>query len=542
MKRDLSRRHFLSIFGKAAVFAPMGSLMYDTLLGQVLNRAAATTGNPALNPNLYLHMSFASAPPRWYFDLPLAPMGLHADTFAAGGFGTLYTGTGADPSVGYVTAPQKLGGETVQLPPLWNMAPAGQDFRKLLDHTLFIRGMDMEINSHPLSNARQVAPIVNGMSVSGMLADVSNLPIPSISGPEVESVRAFRTKKGLSYSRIDYTSNANVNPIITLLKSFRGEHLGRATHNARNIALQHQALKEFDKYAEAHGITESALSNMYEAANTLVEGGIFNEANRWAAIQKKYADLCTAALNPALGSIAGLNDRAIPTISGDARFRFAQTNQINTSDLRRMIDPSTRIAQMAENFAIAEMLLGRVTSTMTLQFSNMSNLLHDGGRFALTHDQHFVGAPVSVIATTLFYRAFLSCMSELVAYLKEAKMFDRTVIHMGSEFNRSPRIDASGSDHGVSGSGCSIISGMLAEGGIVGNIAVNKSATSNYKGTWGVATDFDMEGMKRPIQVNDVALTLTSMLGVDNVVTNGRSVLQPKNGKWVLKKKEANNV
>lgn len=541
IKRDLSRRHFLSIFGKAAVFAPVGSIMYDSLLGQVLNRAAAATVIPK-NQNLYLHMSFAGGVPRWYFDLPLAPMGVSADTFKAGGFGTLFTGSGTDPRVEYITKMQKVGGQTVHLPPVWGMSPSGQDFRSLLDHTLFIRGMDMEINSHGLSNARQVSPIVNGMSVSGMLADASPLPIPSISGPEVESVRAFRSQKGLSYSRIDYTSNTTVNPISNLLKSFKGEHRMRPNHSARNVEMQNQALKEFDKYAEANGITDSALAQMYESANSLVEGGIFNESTKWAAVQKKYADLCTAAITPALGSIAGLNDRRIPSQAGNNVFRYAQMDQITSNDIRTLTDTQTRVAQMAENFAIAEMLLGKVTSTMTLQFSNMSNFIHDSGRFAVTHDQHFVGSAASVMTTTLFFRAYLSCMTEFVSHLKAAELFDRTVIHTGSEFNRSPRIDGSGSDHGVTGSGCSIISGMLAEGGVVGNLKINKAATSNYQGTWGLAADFEMEGMNRPLQVNDVALTLTSMLGVENVVTNGRSLLQPKNGKWVLKKKEAKNV
>lgn len=543
MKRDISRRHFLSIFGKAAVFAPAGSLMYDTLLGELLSRAAAAPADAATNPFLYLHMSFRNAPPRWYFDLPLAPMGVSKDTFAAGGFGTLFTGSGInDPRAEYVTKPQKINGETVHLPPLWSMSPSGQDFTQLLDNMLFIRGMDMEIDSHGLSNARQVAPIVNGMSVSGMLADVSPLPIPSISGPSVDSVQAFKSKRGLTYSLIDYTSNATVNPIVTLLKSFKGEHHVRATHSKRNLALQEQALREFDRYAEAHGVTESALSKMYDAANNLIEGKVFDESAKWNAVYTKYRNLVSAALLPAKGSIPGLNDRQIQTIAGDNRFQITQTAWLNTTDIRNIVDASTAVGRMAENFAVAEMLLGKVTSTMTLNFSDMTNLVHANGRFTLAHDQHRVGTPVSVVGTTLFYRAFLSCMTELVKQLKAAQMFDRTVIHMGSEFNRQPRFDNSGSDHGVRGSGCSIISGMLAEGGVVGNIRVNNVNTGNYRGTWGLAAGFDMEGAKRSLQVNDVALTLTSMLGVDNVVTNGRSLLQPKNGKWVLKKKEANNV
>jgi uncharacterized protein (DUF1501 family) len=139
------------------------------------------------------------------------------------------------------------------------------------------------------------------------------------------------------------------------------------------------------------------------------------------------------------------------------------------------------------------------------------------------------------------YRGVLGCLTEYVTQLKAKGIFDRTVIHISAEFNRTPKADGTGADHGFMASNTTLISGMVAAPGVVGNI--QKASLSNtYQGTFGVATPYVLDNFNRPIQVNDVARTLSAMLGVDDIVTNGRALLKPENGKWVLRKPEAKNV
>ena len=80
---------------------------------------------------------------------------------------------------------------------------------------------------------------------------------------------------------------------------------------------------------------------------------------------------------------------------------------------------------------------------------------------ALTHDHHYVGQLVSTFVTTFYYRGILSCLEGLITTLKSNHLYENTLIHYGTEFNRSPRVNGLGSDHGVGGSSALLISGMI---------------------------------------------------------------------------------
>jgi hypothetical protein len=138
----------------------------------------------------------------------------------------------------------------------------------------------------------------------------------------------------------------------------------------------------------------------------------------------------------------------------------------------------------------------------------------------------------------------LNCIQELVATLTAKSLFNKTVIHIGSEFNRSPRADGSGSDHGFYGASASIISGMISQYALIGNIYANgkDSANSPYAGTWGRAAPFAVStNESRPILVQDIALTIGSMLNTAAVSANGYILLNAGNG-WKPIRKEAKNV
>ena len=62
--------------------------------------------------------------------------------------------------------------------------------------------------------------------------------------------------------------------------------------------------------------------------------------------------------------------------------------------------------------------------------------------------------------------------------------FDDTLIHVASEFNRSPLYNARGSDHGFNGSGCSLYSGRIENPILIGNI--KNDEMEQYQGEWGV--------------------------------------------------------
>lgn len=192
-----------------------------------------------------------------------------------------------------------------------------------------------------------------------------------------------------------------------------------------------------------------------------------------------------------------------------------------------------------------------LTQVATVDIDNMEGLvLNDGTKtFELNNDQHFVGSLISTIGTTYYYRTILNCTETLVIALKNAGLFQKTLIHFGSEFNRNARVDGSGSDHGFKGSSTLLISGMIKETTVVGNIYKTDPARE-YAGTWGLAAPHPINAINgrstTPIRLNDVILTVCAMLGLPNVSANGKAVLRSPDGlTWSAhadSKKEAKNV
>lgn len=542
MKVAVARREFLKRAGRDLGFLGVGSVIFDSVIAKFFSTAVAQTLGQKINPSgYYVHFSMPGAPPRWYFDSLITPNGKTAANFIDGGFGTTIQKVGSEFKSIYEVQKHVLAGQTLWLPPVWNYNLAGQKFSDVLQHAVFIRGLDMEINSHQLSNARQVAPIIGGHSISGVVADDAQRPMPAIIDASSQAAIAFKSHKGFATNSISYTENATTNPISSLLLPFKDYTAGKVVHSANANQLTAQAFQEFEKLAEGRGLTSTALPEMYDAAMDLMEGKIFDMQAKWAPTVAKYRAIVKEAMQPAKGTLPGVYDKAIPTANLP---QFNADNNGNRtgimSDMRDMVTANTNAPLMAENFAVAELLLDTVTSNMVLSlrppvgFANPSNVT------SITHDQHTVGSVVSTMTTTLFYRAFLGCLTKFTGELKTKKIFDRTVIHIGSEFNRTPRQDHSGADHGFMAGNTTIISGMVKKPQVVGNIKVADLSTT-YKGTFGVVADYNLD-VNRPIQTNDVARTVTAMLGVSDIVTNGRALLAPVGTDWVLRKPEAKNV
>jgi len=157
---------------------------------------------------------------------------------------------------------------------------------------------------------------------------------------------------------------------------------------------------------------------------------------------------------------------------------------------------------------------------------------------ALAMDQHFMGAPISIYFSTLFYRALGACLNELISKLKQSGDFDRTLLHVAGDFNRVPGKYGAGTEHGFAGSGTSFYSGMIRGGPyVVGNIVARNENPYN-PGAWGLASGATIRpGLVRPIQPGDVANSVCSLLGIPRVSTNGHTIFERdlSTGKMVLK-------
>jgi hypothetical protein len=527
---------------QSLALAGFADQLFESLFANMAGSAFAQAVAP--NPSgYYFNLSLYGAPPRWLFDLPLTPMGTSASTFKQGGTNSF--GTALDVVSGQVkvvNAPVKMnlgGGKTAWLPPVWSYKTS-KDFSTILPHTLFIRGMDMEINSHPSSNQRQISPIIGGYSINGMVADRSDRPLSSIVDNFAGASQGFKSKKGLAPSPVNTASASNL--ISILLASFKAIPANRKHVSGQNIQLQDQVFSRLERELASLGYTENSIASSYENAAELISANIQALANNYPATKAKYDNLIKAAVSPSKGSLAGLTSSKItPTL--DPIFNLTTNtpaSNLKLSDLRDMANPAINLTKMSQNFAVMELLTDRLSTNFSLTFPGTTGVpISSSGTFSPPHDQHYTGSAVSVFVTTLFYRGFLSCLTEFVDFLKAKNIFDSSVIHISSEFNRIPRNDGSGADHGIDGSTATLISGKFSGGNVIGNIKVDGSG----RGTWGESAPFTLDGDTRPIHVNDVARTITGMLGVDDVATNGYSLLKPSGTKlWVPKRVEAKNV
>ena len=521
-----SRRNFLSSVAKVAGALGISTSGFDLIAGNVLKKTfgQAMAAGEVGSEYIYVHFSFSGGPPRWYMDLPLNPEN-KADQFIAGGFGnTLVWKSGKVDSVHTGIPYKNKAGKTTHIPPVWGMSLPSTNIQDLLPNTLFIRGMDMEIDNHPISNQRQVAPIIGGLSVTGLVADASKKPIPGLTGSSPSST-VFKSAKGLA----SVSNPGGATPLATLLKPFAPFAAGTAVQAKEWATLRNNALARFDQYAAKNGLPETTLRLAYDDATKMIENNVYELNTQYAATVAKYKDLMDRAL-----SLAEVKRLFPNPIVGEDTPHFSIDTDVRAkdADLRNAFEAGARISNGAEDFAMAEILLKNdLTSSLTLGIGNgagLVNLKVNGATFNMTNDQHRIGKVPSTLFTTMQYRAFLTMVTELAKVLKDENKWDKTVFHIAGEWNRSPRADGSGADHGVRGSCTTLMSGMIKDFNLIGNVS-RQSGADRWPGTWGVAANY---GPERPIQVNDVAATLASLMRLNSMglITNGTPLLNPLTG------------
>lgn len=538
-KLNLARREFLLTSARSLGFLGVGSLVMEQAISSFLMKAFAQE----VTDRHYVHVSLAGAPPRWLFDLILKPSssaivaaGNRDNPNAAdGGFGTTITPkAGGGYNLAY-SPTVTIAGKPWLFPPVWRFSSGARPFTSLLQNCHFIRGVDMEINSHDLSNGRQVSPIIGGLSLNGVTADKYKRPIPSVAFGGMRSGTVFRSESGYSALRFGLDG---ANPLTAILSVFDPSTNGRLlAGDAHWLALKNQALEQIDLYSQSIGISNQALTESYESAIELIRSRVYELQSSYDATFARYDNLVRAAI------IARDYSGIFPATMNPSQdtTRFAINGRTAPSNLWDMLDDRTKISGFAQGFAVSEILLkNKITSNLVIGTGGFTNLNLVQGRTSVSSDHHTVGALSSTILSTVYYRALLSCLVEFKAAL--GSEFAKTVIHISSEFNRNPRGSGTGSDHAPEASNVTLISGLIQQAGLVGNIRQN-SGNNNYPGGWGVAAPIRLETENRPINVNDIARTVSTLLMHEKQVTqNGHSLIAVSGSTYSLKNLGANNV
>ena len=509
--------------------------------------AQAAGGDPAFEDFKFISLSMNGGLPRYYWDLPINPNG--NDQMVANPM--VVTKFNRDGSSAYVNT--KVG--NYFLPHIWSgniptinggVAP----MKNIASNMLIMRGIDLTIDSHEIDRFRQVNPIPGGISLTGLVADAASTPIPAIG--RNGGGNYYNSEKGIAYFEM-----GGSNPLTTAISPFTPSNLKIPFNNAAvDQAIDQALLKMTANAGNKNKFLPSSFNARFNARKLMAKqfGNLQVEFN---SLVVKYRGLITRSFAPSANLILqGVEDRSIAG-NGSVRHRIGEAENYTGADLLLTTDDRTLISDLAEGMAIAEyMVINGLSSSVNFQSGGISNFLvqqsinsttkaimRTNSRMGFSTDAHFAGSDVALVVFTRYYRAISACLNELISKLKNTKtsggnLFDKTVIAVTSDFNRLPRIDAAGADHGWQGSNYTLFSGMINDLVVVGNV---KTTDAAKRGTWGLAGGLTEIGGREAI-LGNAASTVSNLLEIKTPTPNDSPFTTKDKGKMKMMITSLKNV
>ncbi|MCK6597301.1 MAG: hypothetical protein L6Q37_02970 [Bdellovibrionaceae bacterium] len=496
----------------------------------------------------------------------------------------------------------------VQAPWLWqfDVSKKGGGRRpmsELLDHMAVIRGFSSGIDGHEFNRLRVTYPEPQGVSIGGAVADQSASLMAAVVH---RSANWFRSKNGIGATPVSI-GNMSFNSISDIRKSFDFTSVASKAPLVKKAQYQQvieKATNAIKKIRQGDGNYSENLKKNLANAESVVNAAAEDLSSIWNTLASKYKTIIENSVNPSIlypSGIPGITDKVLltPSVANPSLFRFSGGLSGVTSNYipEQGIDfrvPFTQafdgthpitLANLWSHFALIEYCLtrGSTQSIMTniagnsLQNLNFNNInMYNGGAdntaFSTlpspvksygiyNSDEHYGGAYASLMCQVLTYRGLSAGLLELVDVLKAStvdgkNLFDETVIHLTSDFNRSPRRDGTGSDHGYWAHHTSVISGAFSGNGpvVTGNILVknagprgtdNVTSGSSF-GTWGAAAPVRFGSEKETVMLKHVTASIAHLLRLEpnpwpfnnRVWSLKGSILTPVSQKNILSQEE----
>ena len=540
------------------------------LLSPLLRLSGAAEPPPSRKLNRYVLISMFESPPRWMFDFPLQrtgsaqfvphpAMGTEFDTptVTPGGVKTPRLKMASVPRAGF------------DWPSLWSkpIPLSGGGWGELSRHLpefALIRGCDMRQDGHPQNSMRLEAATPGEISLGGLIAEGSPTPFGAIgmSGTEAAGERslisAFRMPSGRALQTFDETDVARNPYIDQLLRPFEGATEPKDEERFHELLGEHLAPRDGTLLKQISRETSPALARIRKLPLREIRAD-------YEAAEKRYRDLVHRAFHDK--PLAGVMDAPVPGLRLPCRFpRPAKAfenddflgawkmddHYVGSEDLRtvfRRVSNKTLSHQfaMVETALIhqlADVLLFNVDPPAELEFKDSyrvnrvrsrnvgdqiefytedppySSPTRPGEGEVLNIDGHNVGSAIGLMGYSLYYRALAACIVELKSRLARAggrqpggSVFDETLIHLTSEFERRPRSDLGGTDHGWRGHTSTLISGRIRGTEVIGNIRTRSpEGRGERECTWGEGAPLQANG--RVLAYSDIAATLAHLFQV----------------------------
>lgn len=515
---NIKRREILKLMGLSSGHAIATGGLLGTLLDSVVNgliqKAHAQSGG--LNPRTYVYIQQPGAPSRWMYDLFLTPYGNQGFQQNAG-VGTRFGAVGGRyVNLDYSTS-QVLG---LNVPTFWTGNVAGTNGNRplsdLLRHMLQIRGVNAMNPGHIGARQLHQRPLGASQSITALPGDFSaSNPFKAINNATRDY--QFKSRRGNSAALISNGGNL-VSKLLTPFASaattdFKSKKA--LIKNALDIATQ-----SIDAFARSENPAAETLVGSRQNADELI-GRAFGDLDaQFNQMRARYAEIISATV---LMPAPGANELPVgATGARNSTYQYGDGRIVNNPDLRSMIDGQTGFGAMAAQFALIEYIIkNELSRSISVSTPQPTQILVNNGRLAMIFDQHFVGGIPALYVNTIFYRALSACLLELTEQLKSVGKFDSTVIDVSGEFNRNPRNDRSGSDHGYLGASMALYSGLVQSPIVLGNIFNDRGG--NYSGTWGEGAP--VTGLNTQLDIGHWGSTIAQLIGVPSPITARNSIV-----------------
>jgi len=463
----------------------------------------------------------------------------------------------------------------LNFPDLWNETVPGSDgsarrLSDLLENSLFIRGCRLDFEGHPLNGIQQISPVQGGLSLNGVIGDHSKSFISSVSVGSNPVSRAFKSEKSLL---LEVPPGEN-NYADYILKPFLLEEVDHLFSDGRlpaafdeiaknypaefkDIAeLRKQSLKYFQKNIDKFTHEFSRLQAKY---TLLIKNAI--ETNEYFNVHSPGLPLMVdgkKTIKEILGPFS-VEEKFFPEIdlhnfvkSGEfnywaQEFALCEFLLVNNICQSVLICPPKETGDLitscksagALNFQHIEEIYNPQTNKTTLSLKKNSELNKFHQTFPM--DAHDTGVLFDVLTTKQFFRAISTCLYELISQLKNTKindktLFDETVIHIASEFDRNPSQDGYGSSHLPFSNPTSIFSGCLKGPAVIGNIYAGtlKKNDEEYFGTLGVGAP--VKELGTAIKIGNVSSTLSTLLRVKPIVKRDPTLIDERTYRPIIER------
>ncbi|MBT7611028.1 MAG: hypothetical protein HN576_14800 [Bacteriovoracaceae bacterium] len=556
-------------FNKLGLMLGVNTLLDPlTILSTAQAQSALNNSNVGALEMSYVQINLYGSPSRWYFDSILKPK-----EFSPFKKEEMISTTYSKKS-GFQYEHINMHG--IAAPMLWNenikILNQKKNIGSLFENSMIIRGCNMGADGHDLNSRKLVAPFSGEVSLTGQLSDLSHLPLTTVQlmqkiSSQASAPGAFKSHQGQSPVNIKHSQDYF-------------QALFGSVQKEKTQSNYSEIIKLLNKNSSHKPLFQSTRAN----AKDLLKKNINLLSGEYEELVKKY----TTIIDQAIGTLSKtffmkekLGGIELPITSTNANPHSILGPQMfsgyfaGNDDFRSMVK-KIEFPKMAEQFAISEFLIkNKITSSILMmmippEHLNIENALEldqisqvriknniepklvrkkgtksfNESDEEFNFDTHQTGHYPDFIVNNTYFYVFSHCLLMFKENLRKIKKMDKTIIHLTTEFERTPKIDQAGSDHGWQGHTSTIITDKLSGLHLMGNIYTSSPyfETPNKRvGTWGFgAPHQELKG--RHLSYRNIMSSMSYLMGVDSITSIDPSLIYMDKTAGLKKRISAINI